>query len=314
MQLAPVVDNRRPLSLSLLTLHSPDGASHQCARELSRMTRSLAQIQRRFLIHFAGTKSFDGVQSSLLPSNVELLDPGAFTSDGFWYRGRKLSSWWDLASSQDVPKRRELTPTEGAVIRVLNLVRSNADVDLICYAVKQDPGLLHGLLRYINTVKIAFDNSSGGFRSFEQAIVFMGYRRFSKWLSMYLLHASVEGNVPILYLASIVRARMMEALGKPAGFPHKQQDMIFVTGIFSLLDEITGVPMEVILQSLELDNTVKEALLEQKGAYAPLLQLTCASETGTAEHLSRQIAEVGVSVQDTNLALLSAIQFATDFD
>jgi EAL and modified HD-GYP domain-containing signal transduction protein len=282
--------------------------------ELSAVARTLAQSRRRFVVRFAGVESFESPPPGSLPINVEVLDPSAFAADGFWYHGRRLAYPRKPAIAAQAAKKPELAPTEAAVIRVLNFVRRNEDVNLIGQAVKQDPGLLHGLLRYINSARIAFNTVHRGFQNIEQAIMFMGYRHFSKWLSLYLLHASVEASMPAPYLASIVRARMMEVLAKPAGFSEKEQDRIFITGVFSLLDEITGVSMEAILQSLELDAPVREALLERKGVYAPLLKLADVSENGAVEELSGHIAEVGLSVRDVNLALLKAIQFASDFD
>jgi len=313
-QHAPVMDARRSTPLYLLTLHTPEHTSQQCWHGLSAVNRALAQIPRRLLIHFAGVKSLDGTRRSSLPDNVEVIDPDALTEDGFLHHGRTLSSWWECAQLHEVPKKRDLAPTEGTVIRVLNLIRRNENVGVITAVVKQDPGLLHGLLRYINSAKMAFNNAYGGFRSIEQIILFMGYRQFSKWLSLYLLHSSVEGRMPVLYLASIVRAQMMEILAKPAVFPERQRDEIFITGIFSLLDEITGVPMEVILNALELDDAIREALLERKGKYAPLLKLACASENGTLEELSSLRTELHISTHEVNLAVLKAIQFATEFD
>jgi len=314
IQQAFVTDSRRTAPLCLLTLHAPEGSSQQCMAELSALTRTLSGIKQRILVHFAGVKKFAEVHPQRLPANVELLAPGTLTADGLWYHGRKMSAAAEFAKSAAAPRKTELTPTEATVIRVLNFIRHNEDVGLISHAVKQDPGLLHNLLRYINTAKIFFNSANGGFRNIQQAIMFMGYRQFSKWLALYLLHASVEGSTPALYLTSIVRAGMMEILAKPAGFSDKHQDRIFITGVFSLLDEITGIPMAVILESLELDAPVRAALLERKGDYAPLLDLACAAQTGTAEALSRHLATIGASARDANLALLKAIQFATDFD
>lgn len=314
IQHAPVMDARRSPILYLLTLHAPEQSGQQCLRELLAMNRTLAQIQRRVLIHFAGVKSLEGIHPRTLPHNVELLDPGALTPDGFWYHGRKLSSSWEYAQSHQAPKKRELAPTEGIVIRVLNFIRRNENVGVISHTVKQDPGLLHGLLRYINSAKMAFNNVYGGFRSIEQIILYMGYRQFSKWLSLYLLHSSVEGKMPMLYLASIVRAQVMEILAKTIGISQSQHDEIFITGIFSLLDKITGVPMEVILLSLELDDAIEDALLARKGKYAMLLRLACATENGTLEEFSSIRAELGLSAHEVNIAVLKGIQFATDFN
>lgn len=314
IQQAPGVVPRRTVPLCLLTLHPVPEGSRPSKRELSPLIRNLGQIRRRFVLHYAAPVATESLRELPLPSNVEILDAESVTADGFLYHGRKLLSWWDYVKKHEVPKKRELAPTEAAVIRVLNFIRSNEDVCLISQAVKQDPALLHGLLRYINSAKMFFNNAYGGFRSIEQAIIYMGYRQFSKWLSLYLLHSSVEGSIPVLYHASSVRAQMMEALAKAVGIPDKQRDAIFITGVFSLLDEITGVPMETILQSLELDSPVSDALLERKGPYAPLLKLACASDSGSTEEMTRLIDELGIGLRANNKALLTAIELASNFD
>lgn len=314
VQHAPVVDAYHATHFFLLTFHAREHSSQLCRRELSSLARPLGQAHRRFLVSFVGVKSLEEARPATLPANVEVLEPGAFGTDGFWYRGRKLSSWWEFSRSYEMPTKRELAPTEATVIRALNLIRRNEDVSAISHTVKQDPGLVHGLLRYLNSAKMFFENAYGGFRSIEQAIMFMGYRQFAKWLSMYLLHSSVEGNMPVLYLASIVRARLMEILATPAGIHPGRQDAVFITGIFSLLDKITGVPMEVILDSLELDAPVRQALLKREGEYMPILDLACATESGRVEELSARMAEMGLSARQLNLAIIEAIQFASDFE
>ncbi|HEX6735870.1 MAG TPA: HDOD domain-containing protein [Azonexus sp.] len=308
-----MTDSRRNAPLCLLTFHSPDGSSQECMAELTALARPLALAKRRVLIHFAGVSSIDAARPQRLPANVELLEASAMTADGLNYRGRKMSSACEFGKPAACGKT-ELSPTEATVIRILNFVRSNEDVGLISQAVKQDPGLLHNLLRYLNSARMFFNTVNGGFRNIEQAIMFMGYRQFSRWLSLYLLHAAVEASMPALYLASIVRARQMEILAKPAGFTSKHHDRIFITGVFSLLHEITGLPMAAILESLELDAPVRDALLEGSGDYAPLLALAAAGQGGAPAELSRRIAAVGVSAREVNLALLKAIQFASDFD
>jgi hypothetical protein len=313
IQHLPVADSRRSTLLCLLTFHAPENSLQLCNRELTAVFRPVSAVKRRLLLRFHGVRSLESNRPRRVPANAELLSPNTWKSD-FQAHGRRLVDLAGVAFIRKTATKEDLPPTEAAVIRVLNFVRRNDDVGLISQAVKQDPGLLHGLLRYINTARIFFNTTHGGFRSIEHAILYMGYRQFSKWLSLYLLHSSVEGAMPALYMVSIVRARMMEVLSKSQGFPEAEADPIFITGIFSLLDRITGVPMDVILQSLELDPAVRDALLERKGPYAPLLALAGASENAPVDAYAGMMAGMGVTARQANLALLQAIEFAADFD
>ncbi|MFC3374315.1 hypothetical protein ACFOLJ_00030 [Rugamonas sp. CCM 8940] len=54
------------------------------------------------------------------------------------------------------------------------------------------------------------------------------------------------------------------------------QDLAFVTGVFSLLDVLLGMPMTEIVAALSLDLDVMAALLERSG---PLARCCCWSNT-----------------------------------
>jgi c-di-GMP-related signal transduction protein len=60
-----------------------------------------------------------------------------------------------------------------------------------------------------------------------------------------------------------------------------------VTGVFSLLDTMLGMPLEKALDALALPEPVVAALLHNEGPLAPFLALTIACETADDEVFAR---------------------------
>ena len=118
------------------------------------------------------------------------------------------------------------------IIRVINLVRKNADIKEIETALKQDVALSYKLLRYINSAGFGL---SCEIQSFRHAVTILGYDKLNKWLSLLLATASKDPMAPALMHTALTRARLMEILAHGLVSP-QEYDNLFITGAFSMLD------------------------------------------------------------------------------
>lgn len=215
------------------------------------------------------------------------------------------AGWFFL---RGVTPAKQLAPSHAQIVRLLNLVRNDADVTEIEAVLKQDVTLPYKLLRYIN---------SAGFglmvevQSFRHAVTILGRDKLNKWLSLLLVSASKDPAAPAVMQAAIARARMMEILGTHF-FDKAQLDNLFITGAFSLLSVLLGASMDVVLDQMTLPEAVRDALLLGEGAYAPLLKLAVASETFMPDQLRKQAEQLGLSDQEITTALLQAVAFADE--
>jgi EAL and modified HD-GYP domain-containing signal transduction protein len=66
----------------------------------------------------------------------------------------------------------------------------------------------------------------------------------------------------------------MEALCKARGGERDDQDLAFMTGVFSLLDVLFDMPMEEIVSALKLVPDAADALLRREGPLGDLLALS----------------------------------------
>ncbi|MBU0604280.1 MAG: HDOD domain-containing protein [Gammaproteobacteria bacterium] len=231
-----------------------------------------------------------------------LSDPTGF--DAAVKAGYGGATGWFFKAGQVTAKK--LAPAHAQIVRVLNLVRRNADAQQIEAALKQDVALSFKLLRYIN---------SAGFglmcqvQSFRHAVVILGYEKLNKWLSLLLVTAGKDPSAPALMQAAIARGRLMEVLGQEF-FPREEHDNLFITGAFSLLDKLLGTPMEKVLEEMTLPEPISDALLGQDGAYTPFLRLARACEEDSSEALAELTHALGLQPDDVNRAQMSALKFA----
>ena len=83
---------------------------------------------------------------------------------------------------------------------------------------------------------------------------------------------------PSLFVNALVRARMCEQLAKLAGA--KDSGPYFITGLFSMLDVLTGMPVIEIMNELPLAAPVERALLAGEGELGAALNCVRAYERG----------------------------------
>jgi EAL and modified HD-GYP domain-containing signal transduction protein len=168
---------------------------------------------------------------------------------------------------------RKLSPSQLAVLDLMQLVVSDADNIEIERAIKRDVTLSINLLRIVNT-------PAAGLRqridSLGQALVVVGRRQLQRWLQI-MLYAE-PGNhshtqTPLLMLAS-TRARLMELLaGRLRPGQRQVADMAFTVGIMSLMDTLFCVPMADLVEQIPVSEEVANALTKRSGFFGELLRL-----------------------------------------
>ena len=166
-----------------------------------------------------------------------------------------------LFSRPNVVEGRRLGTGQHAIVRLLADI-NRADIDFVKLAdtISLDVGLSYKLLRYIN--------NSSLFRlpqkvdSIHRAILCLGLHEVRRWASLVALASFPDTPKEVLVL-SLARAKMCELLSSFSGL--QNVDEFFLTGLMSMLDRMTGVPLPEIVVDLPLAETVIAALLTHKG-------------------------------------------------
>lgn len=285
-----------------LNMYSHRRSADDCASELASLSDVLCSLQGSISVRLVNV---DCQASELRPSlrtKVQIV-PG----------NNHLAAVDQQARTQRVRviPRGQLSPCEVTIIRILSLLSKGADVGDVATAVKTDPGLQYRLLQYLNSAHLSI-TSYGGFRSFEHAIMLVGYKQMTRWLSLFLLRSAVAGAMPEAYRLAVARGRQMEHLGLSSGIPAGERDALFLTGVFSYLDKVLSEPIAEILASLALDADIRDALVSGTGRYAPILNFARSTEGESEVELYRHFTMLSISPSAANRAIVEGIIFADE--
>lgn len=237
-----------------------------------------------------------------LPLAQQLPDLSAF--DSAIANGYAGATGWFFLRGQ--PSWGPLKTGHAQTVRVLNLVRRNAEIGAIEAALKQDVTLSFKLLKYINSPAFGLGRE---IQSFRHAVTLLGYDKLNKWLSLLLVTASKSPTAPALMQTAIARGRFMETIGTDR-FDPGQRDSLFITGAFSLLDQLLGAHMDAILAEMQLPAVITDALARRSGEFAPYLALALACENENPALLIELANQLDLSAAKVNHAQLEALTFA----
>lgn len=200
-----------------------------------------------------------------------------------------------------------LQPESMLIVRLMQMLQRNEDVRQIETALKHDAVLTYRLLRHINSPAIG---PGVEIQSLRHAVTMLGYSHLFRWLALLLATSASTTSAPYMTRKAIMRGRAVELMGKSMLTP-TDSDNLFVVGMFSLIDQLLGVPMEQVLGKVQLAESVQQAILSRGGVYGPFLALaeSCERDAGEAARLSEDLF---MSAGQVNAAQLSALVWSQE--
>jgi EAL and modified HD-GYP domain-containing signal transduction protein len=205
---------------------------------------------------------------------------------------------------------KKLTPSELALLHVLDLIERDADIDQVEQAIKHDALLGLNLLRLVNTPSFG---AQGHVNSLAQALRMLGQKQLKRWLQILLFAKAGQGGAfgsPLLALAT-TRARLLELIAEKS-YPG-QGDVAqtgFTVGILSLMDTLFSLSMLALLEKIMVTEPVRSALLERQGPYGHLLRLAELLERGDVL-AAADLQRLGLSLDVLNRLQLQAFEWAS---
>ncbi len=198
-------------------------------------------------------------------------------------------------------------PARTKVLDLMNRVRTGTELPVLAAQFRHDPALSIRLLRYVNSPGMGLLNKVGGI---DQALMVMGQDKLYRWLTLILFTGGQVQELDYAVLENaLARGRMAELLAGRALFA-KARDEIFVAGLFSLLDVVMHMPMQQALKEIGLPAEITEAILSQRGPYAPYLALAIACEQDDHSSIEDLAVQIGRDVEDINSVHMEALLWA----
>jgi c-di-GMP phosphodiesterase len=229
--------------------------THPPADELARLTREL--------------KGFE-----LIAENVESREEfERCVALGFTgFQGNFLQQP-ETFSARRVPVNRL-----GALRLSAALQNEEYSLDEVERLLSQDVSLSYRVLRCINS---SYYNLPRRIDSIRQAIVILGLDNLRQLCGLLCLQG-LDDRPPSLIVQAMIRGRMCEQLGKLGGA--RDAGPFFITGLFSLLNALLGVPTRKVVEDLPLTPAVVNALVAGDGPLGAALHCARAYEKGTWDH------------------------------
>jgi EAL and modified HD-GYP domain-containing signal transduction protein len=177
------------------------------------------------------------------------------------------------------PKVFSAKPVQSSRLGTLRLVAVLQSDDVAIGDVErliaQDVSLSYRVLRCINSSYYGFSKKIDSIR---QAVVILGFERLRQLCALIALR-EVEDRPVSVFVDAMTRARMCEKVGALRG--SRDTSSLFITGLFSTLDSLTGIPMPELLRELPLSEPVARALTNQEGDLGKVLKEVISYERGT---------------------------------
>ncbi len=206
-------------------------------------------------------------------ARVVLDLPGVEGIEQALERGAALAAGRVEAGDAALAQRRIVQPATQRLCQLLNDVVADRDTAQIGAALRADIALSYRLLRFVNSPAVGL---SKPVESVEQAVMVLGRAELYRWLSV-LLTASGAGRKAsrALQEVALARARLLELLAPAVGAPPAA---LFTVGLLSMLDALLQVPLADALAPLQIAPEAREAIVDRRGSWGPLLALAVAVE------------------------------------
>jgi EAL and modified HD-GYP domain-containing signal transduction protein len=163
---------------------------------------------------------------------------------------------------------------------VASLSNEQYSIDEVELLISQNVSMSYHVLRCINSSYYSLPRKVDSIR---QAIVILGIDQLRQLCCLLCLQG-FDDRPPSLFVNAMTRARMCEQLGRLGGA--KDTGPYFITGLFSLLNAMVGMPTQKIVEELPLSPAIARALVAGEGDLGKALKCTRAYERAAWDHVT----------------------------
>ena len=179
-----------------------------------------------------------------------------------------------------VMQKESIDPAYKKIFQLINLLDSEyTEIKDIVRELETEVELTIQLLRFINSSYIGLRKDV---KSVQHIVMMLGKKPLKQWLLLIAFSKSMENEAkiaknPMLELA-LNRSKIMAGLAKKMRSSDYDSHEASFVGILSLIDALLRVPIDVVLDEINVDDDVKKALLSRDGEMGKLLDLVVAIE------------------------------------
>ncbi len=200
--------------------------------------------------------------------------------------------------------QNEVTPLKVNYIELLNMVNDdNFELTKAADVIGRDTALTILLLQMVNTMAV-----NSGITSIRHAAAMLGQRELKKWINTAVVNALYSDKPNEITRLSLLRAKFAENIALLYGLDSVKEEL-FLMGLFSVLDVILEKPMKEALDMIKVTKEISDALIDNKGRLAPVLQFIINYETANWAEVSRLMILQDMDMEAVEKAYLDSLKW-----
>jgi len=177
-------------------------------------------------------------------------------------------------SKPKIFENEKYDPSQTNILKLYTLLMEDTNIDEIAAEFEKNHAITVQLLRYINSGAFHFRNKIS---SIHHVLVLVGRTPLAQWLMFMIYAKAVSKNNEVSPLMLMVKYRtgLMESILKKIK-PEVRSNMLgqaYFVGVLSLIDTIFGIKMEKILDDMNVDDVVRDAILYDRGILGEIYAL-----------------------------------------
>jgi len=170
-------------------------------------------------------------------------------------------------------------PFQLNVIKLYNLLMQDVNIDEITSEFEKNPEISVQLLQFMNSAAFHFRKKIS---SIHHVLTLLGRIPLGRWLMLLIYSKSVSKvqKHSALMLMVINRTYLMQEILKKVE-PKAGSNMVgeaYMVGVLSLMDTLFSMKMSELLEGIQVSDSVKEAILEDKDVFGEIYKVVRATE------------------------------------
>lgn len=162
--------------------------------------------------------------------------------------------------------------------RILSeLKKEEPSYQVLAEIIEQDVNLAYRVMKVISS-----RSGDDLIYSIKRALTYMGLKEIERWISILMIQELGASKPKELMTMSLIRTKFAEDIAKHSEFKNHKHEASMM-GLFSTLDAMLDESMEVALEDVSLPQSIKDALIYEKGILNPINSLVKAYEQANWE-------------------------------
>lgn len=201
----------------------------------------------------------------------------------------------------------EVSPLKVNYIELLNVVNAqDFDLQEAADVIGKDPALVISLLEMVNRMSLNSDITS-----IRHAAAMLGQKELKRWINTAVTKELCADKPSEITRLVMIRAKFAEELAGAFGMGMVAQEL-FIMGLFSAIDIMLDKPMEEALNMVQVSKNIRDALIDNKGDFAALLNFVRRYEDADWTEVSRLMVINDINMDEVYEAYLNALKWYRD--